>query len=252
MNVDALAKRSFGILVAGLLGAAAYFQASGVTQLVAARMFFRKPEPTVAIEAVQPSPPRLVAAVANRGDPILSRNPFDSLTGPLDRNPIVVAVPEKPKEVDLSDPLGARECEGITLNIVSESYDDSWSLANLSSPSDPAGRECRIGDTIGELRVAHIGFNSRKAMPAVWLLSDELLCQALLFSKPKTPHEGEGGADVPLAREAESPPRMARPSTPDPAGEGAPDPAGEGGPMQRRGRISTSEELAARLRASRY
>ena len=79
-------------------------------------------------------------------------------------------------------------------------------------------------------------------MPAVWLLSDELLCQALLFSKPKTPDEGDDG-DVPLAREAESPPRVAPPP--------APDPAGEGGPMQRRGRISSSEELAARLRASR-
>src|SRR5690606_40304838 len=67
------------------------------------------------------------------GDAILSRNPFDSVTGPLDRTPLEVTVPEPAKaSLDLTDPLSAPECADVVVNIVSES-------------PDPRSEERRVG-----------------------------------------------------------------------------------------------------------
>jgi general secretion pathway protein C len=150
---------------------------------------------------------------------ILSRNPFDSVTGPLDREPISVEIPEAagPK-LDLSNPLMAPECADVVLNIVSESIDPEWSLAQLKGPGDTDASTRRVGDLVGKLKVAYIGFNSSKASPAVWLVGDDSVCQALLFSEKGAAGEPAAAAPAPPPVE-ETASRRSRRAT---AGAGAP------------------------------
>jgi general secretion pathway protein C len=204
MGVERLARRSFGFVVAALLGLAIYFQAAGSVELVAAKALV---VPAAAGHkskrpARRPGPPR---ASATSGDPILARNPFDSVTGPLDRTPLSVTVPEAAKaSLDLSDPLSAPECADVVVNIVSESPDPEWSVAQLKGPGDTEAATRRVGDLVGtgKLKVAYIGFNSVKASPAVWLLNDEHVCQALLFSEKSATANAETPPPPPPDEEA--------------------------------------------------
>lgn len=203
MGVERLARKSFSFVVALLLAIAIYFQAAGAVELVASKALTLAPQPPKADAkaslARQKTSPQ---ASSTNGDAILSRNPFDSVTGPLDRNPIQIETPQTAsKQVDASDPLNAPECPDVSLNIVSESLDPEWSLAQLKGPGDPDASTRRVGDPVGKLKVAYIGFNSHKASPAVWLLGDDTFCQALLFSEKNK----EGGAAEPAPAVAAAP-----------------------------------------------
>jgi general secretion pathway protein C len=189
MGVERLARRSFGFVVAALLGLAIYFQAAGAVELVAAKALATPPPSAGLLDGKGrrvPRRPSIPKPATINGDDILSRNPFDSVTGPLDRTPIDLNVPEPSAgkaTLDLSNPLGAPECADVVLNIVSESPDPEWSLAQLKGPGDTEAATRRVGDEVGKLKVAYIGFNSLKASPAVWLLTEDHVCQALLFSE---------------------------------------------------------------------
>jgi general secretion pathway protein C len=115
------------------------------------------------------------------GEPIIDRNPFDSVTGPLHPPPDPppgLAVPAGP---DLSDPLSSPPCDGIQVLIVTESTDPLWSVAALQGPGEPHPRMRRVGDDVGGKKVAFIGFNPKESTPAVWLEAPGALCQAMLF-----------------------------------------------------------------------
>jgi general secretion pathway protein C len=185
MGVERLARRSFGFVVAALLGLAIYFQAAGAVELVAAKVLVLPAAAGADGKAKRPPRrPAIARGGATNGDAILSRNPFDSVTGPLDRTPLEVAVPEPSKEaLDLTDPLNAPECADVVVNIVSESLDPEWSLAQLKGPGDQEASTRRVGDEVGKLKVAYIGYNSVKASPAVWLVNDDQVCQALMYSE---------------------------------------------------------------------
>jgi general secretion pathway protein C len=189
MGVERLARKSFGFVVAALLGLAIYFQAAGAVELVAAKALTPPPPAVGLLDGKGRRVPRrlnIPKPTTINGDDILSRNPFDSVTGPLDRAPIDLNVPESTAAkatLDLSNPLGAPECADVVVNIVSESPDPEWSLAQLKGPGDTEAATRRVGDEVGKLKVAYIGFNSLKASPAVWLLSEDHVCQALLFSE---------------------------------------------------------------------
>jgi general secretion pathway protein C len=206
MGVERLARRSFGFVVAALLALAVYFQAAGAVELVASRTLnFEPHEQSLADSKARKvrRKPSLQASHSS-GDPILARNPFDSVTGPLDRNPISVTAPTaEARHLDLSDPLAAPECEGVVLQVVSEATDPEWSLAELRGPGDSAASTRRVGDEIGKLKVAYIGFNSDKGSPAVWLIGDERICQALMFSD-KTAKEAAAAPEAPPVAAAPS------------------------------------------------
>ena len=212
MGVERLARRSFGFVVAALLGLGIYFQAAGAVELVAAKVLV-VPGAGGTAEGKARRPPRRSAAArgaTTNGDAILARNPFDSVTGPLDRTPLEVAVPEPTKAtLDLSDPLTAPECTDVVVNIVSESPDPEWSLAQLKGPGDQEAATRRAGDEVGKLKVAYIGYNSLKASPAVWLVNDAQVCQALLRSE-KTAAASPEPPPPPVAAPAEEPSRRSR------------------------------------------
>src|SRR4029077_11599214 len=85
MGFDAIFKRYFAAVVCLLIGVAAYFQASGMGQLVASSVSL---DPSALPAAPRPAQKAAVAAAnpdhATNATAILARNPFDSVTGPID------------------------------------------------------------------------------------------------------------------------------------------------------------------------
>jgi general secretion pathway protein C len=171
-------------VVLGFLALAAYFQASGVTELIGAGLLSPAASGSVAAPGhVALPPPRSPAREPRTADPIIDRNPFDSVTGSLRPKPEDVA---PPPSIDLSDPLTAQACEGVNALIVTESTDPLWSVAALQGSGEPAPRMRRAGDEVGGKKVVFIGFNPRDRTPAVWLSGAGQLCQAQLFRPAAT------------------------------------------------------------------
>ncbi|HVY29848.1 MAG TPA: type II secretion system protein GspC [Polyangiaceae bacterium] len=179
MALDALLKRYFLGVVLVLVAIAAYFQAAGATQLIGSAIGAAAPSGSAAIVA----PPYKLAVPTREpksGQPIIERNPFDSVTGPLNAKP-VEAVDSKPAEPDTSDPLSSPPCDGIQVLIVTESDDPLWSVAALQGPGEPHPRMRRVGDDVGGKKVAFIGYNPKEQTPSVWIESGAQICQAMLF-----------------------------------------------------------------------
>lgn len=204
MAFDSLIKRFFPVIVGLAVALIAYFQSSGVVQLVAMSQLGVDPT-ELAGDSLRPRgnsalPPSRKQRTA---EAIIARNPFDHQTD-LNPKPVEPEVPAVPKTVDLSDPLGAPRCDGVKLHIVTESDDPEWSVAIMQGPSDTKGVLRRVADKVGDWEVVYVGFNRHEASPAVWMVSSEKkLCQALLFTV-----EGAetAAAPPPAAPEAEAVP----------------------------------------------
>ena len=197
MTFDLLLKKYFLGVVLAFVALAAYFQAAGATQLIGAA--FSGPVTSAA-------PPRLTAAAAPStrerasADAIIARNPFDSVTGPLNAEKIELDVPVPGKSpVDNTDPLTAPACDAPTVFIVTESSDPLWSVAALQAPGEPRPRMHRVGDDVGGKKVEFIGYNPRENTPAVWLSSGGTLCQAMLFKVQPTLPAAPVAAAAPVA-----------------------------------------------------
>lgn len=177
MALDALLKKYFLAVVLGLVALAAYFQAAGATQLFGAALL----APAPAAPAVPVTPAQLphLTREPRTAEPIIARNPFDSVTGPLYPKPEPALVPQA--EPDFSDPLAAPACEGISAFIITESTDPTWSVAALQGSGEPHPRMRRVGDEVAGKQVTFIGFNPRESSPSVWLTGGSQLCQAMLF-----------------------------------------------------------------------
>ena len=179
MTFDLLLKKYFLGVVLAFVALAAYFQAAGATQLIGAA--FSAPVANATATRTMPA-----AAMAPHerlsADMIISRNPFDSVTGPLNAEKIEPIVPVPGTgTIDNSDPLTAPACDAPTVFIVTESTDPLWSVAALQAPGEPRPRMHRVGDDVGGKKVEFIGYNPRENTPAVWLSSGGSLCQAMLF-----------------------------------------------------------------------
>lgn len=207
MALDTLAKRFFPGIVLALIAMAAYFQASGLMQLVAGAYLEGGAVGETKATAHAPVPP---AAGETQGpksaEPILSRNPFDSVAGPLNKAPEVEdAASAAPKQVlDLSNPLTAADCGGVQAHAITESTDPTWSIAVLQANGETMGKMRRVGDAVGDKQVAYIGYNTTKSSPSVWLVGGATLCQVLLFAPPAP-------LEAPAAAAAEPP--KAKPDT---------------------------------------
>ena len=187
MTFDLLLKKYFLGVVLAFVALAAYFQAAGATQLIGAA--FSGPvanAPTSRVMAA--AAPPTTTHERPTADAIIARNPFDSVTGPLNAEKITledVPVPGK-SPIDNTDPLTAPVCDAPTVFIVTESHDPLWSVAALQAPGEPRPRMHRVGDDVGGKKVEFIGYNPRENTPAVWLSSGSTLCQAMLFKTQPT------------------------------------------------------------------
>ncbi|MEN9579457.1 MAG: hypothetical protein RJA70_2466 [Pseudomonadota bacterium] len=190
MAFDTLIKKFFPLIVGLVIALIAYFQSSGVVELVAMGQLGIQPSEVMA-EGLKPGGAAAAPPVrpSRSAEAIIARNPFDHLTD-LNPKPIEApAVPEPPKTVDLSDPLAAAECAGVTLLIVTESPDPQWSAAIVKGTKDAKGMLRRVGDRVDDAwEIVYIGFNRVNASPAVWMVDREkTLCQASLFKVEGAP-----------------------------------------------------------------
>ncbi len=184
MAVDKLLKRHFWAVILALVAIAAFFDAQGIMQVVGA---------SLGADAKQLSAPPLLghgapgagsaAAHVTNADAILHRNPFDSVTGPLD---VVAAAEsaavESAAPLDMSDPYNAPPCEGVQVLIIAASADPDWSFAALETPKEKGKSMLRRrgGDVDGKT-VKYIGWDR------VWLASGSQLCQSQMFKPPPAP-----------------------------------------------------------------
>lgn len=182
MGIDAILKRYFPGVLCALLALAAYFQASGMGQLVAS---------SVAVDAsslpsTPPQRPALPGSMVNQdhatsAGPIISRNPFDSLTGPLDAKP---AEPlPKQQALDSKDPYEDPQCDSTHVLLITQADDPTWSFAAMTG-TDGKAMLRRQGDEISGQTVYYVGWDR------VWLTSSGASrCQAVVGGKaggPKT------------------------------------------------------------------
>jgi general secretion pathway protein C len=193
MGVDALFKRYFAGVVCLLIGVAAYFQASGMGALVASSVAV---DPS-SLPPVPPAPPRAAPTATSQDHvasaaAILSRNPFDSITGPLDGQKIELPSPDSLKAEVGKDPYADPECDVAKVLMVVASDDPQWSFAALAG-SDGKTILRRQGDEISGYTVAFIGDqrsaeqraeNERGFWDRVWLTSSSgSRCQIRLGGK---------------------------------------------------------------------
>jgi general secretion pathway protein C len=192
-----------------LLALAAYFQAGAATELVGAALI--SPMPSASAGKVLGHGARGERAEIRTAQPIIDRNPFDSVTGPLNAKPIETPVP-KAGDLETHDPLAATACDGIAAFIITESMDPLWSVAALQGAGEPRPRMRRVGDDVAGKKVEFIGYNPLEDSPSVWLSGSGALCQVVLFRTQQVPPPAAPGAPVtpaPVADPAATPARGA-------------------------------------------
>ena len=175
MGLDSQLKRFFPLVLCALIGIVAYFQASGIGQLVASSVVDGAPAPPA--QAAPPMGP-WKPTKSKSGKPILARNPFDSVTGPLDgrSTPVPEAtMPSDPSESSDEDP----SCGFGRVTLISANADPAWSFASIE---DDKGERAlrRIGDPVGSHTVQAMGWDR------VWLEDgSKKRCQLKLGEKGK-------------------------------------------------------------------
>jgi general secretion pathway protein C len=109
-----------------------------------------------------PAPPRAAPAAtsqdhATSATEILSRNPFDSVTGPLDGTKQIELPVNEPAKAEVDrDPYQDPDCDVAKAILVVASDDPQWSFAALAG-SDGKSMLRRKGDEIGGYTVTFIG-----------------------------------------------------------------------------------------------
>jgi general secretion pathway protein C len=197
MAFDTVLKRYFAGVILALVAIAAYFQASGMTQLVGAAM---SPDPKTLVGAASAQgralPPPLPTADdhATSARAILDRNPFDSVTPrPLDAPPPVEDDAGAEAIIDLEHYENAPPCDGLKALIVVAAPDPAWSMAALSGGGSPQTNLLRIGEDIGGKTVRIIEWNR------VVLSSGATLCQIQMFRPAKVAAATPAPAPAPAA-----------------------------------------------------
>src|SRR5271165_1386710 len=131
MGFDAIFKRYFAAVVCLLIGVAAYFQASGMGALVASSVALDPSALPAAPPAPAPRPPSSASGAdhTSSAEEILSRNPFDSVTGPLNGKMIDLPTNLPPKEELNRDPYEDPDCDAARALLIVASDDPQWSFA---------------------------------------------------------------------------------------------------------------------------
>lgn len=199
MAFDTLIKKFFPVIIGLVVALIAHFQAAGVVNLVTTSALAIDPQQMVAGSLKRNHAPVLDQHKRTRSaQKIIEHNPFDHTTD-LSEKPEVSEIeegPQKPLSLDLTDPLAAPQCEGVAVNIITESPDPTWSIAVLKAPGEERPSLRRVGDKAGDFEVAYIGFNRVEASPSAWLVKESKLCQALLFTKEVPPAAATAAASA--------------------------------------------------------
>jgi general secretion pathway protein C len=203
MALDKLLKRYFWAVILVLVAMAAFLDAQGIMQIVGTSLGADEKELSLAPMSARIAPPSASSTPhAVDADPIISRNPFDSVTGPLNAVPVPdETIDAAPPPLDLSDPYNAPDCDGVTVLVIAASADPDWSFAALETQQDKGKSMLRRrGGEVGGKTVKFISWDR------VWMVNGNQLCQSQMFKPPPLP---SASANVPA-----TPP----PAPPAPAG----------------------------------
>ncbi len=182
MAFDQVLKKNFWIAVLPLVAIAALLNAQAVSQLIGIGLM-----PDEKALAASPAPGRVAPASTGTtkspsAEPILARNPFDHVTGPLKPPPVEDSVASgSSSSIDTSDPWSAPACDGVKVVVIAASSDPDWSLAVMSGSGEPKNVLRRRGGEIGGKKVHFIGWDR------VWFNNNGSLCQAQVFKQGDVP-----------------------------------------------------------------
>jgi len=179
MGADTILKRYFPAVICLLIASAAYFQASGMGQLLAGGVLI---DPS---SMPPPPPPPKSGSAQNaslpertiNAQPILARNPFDSVTGPLDGKPLDLPQASEAAPPDTSNPYNDPVCDVAKVLLITQSDDPDWSFAAMAG-ADGKPNLRRRGDDIGGHTVYWIGWDR------VWLMHGNSRCQCQVHGEP--------------------------------------------------------------------
>lgn len=198
MGIDGYLRRGFPAVVLALLGVAAYFQASGLGQVLASAGAETDPA-APSTPSARPGRKRNVEALAREdhttiGAAILARNPFDSVTGPLNGE-----APPPPPPEDAEESPDAPTCEAARVVLITWAEDPAWSFASIAQGSGKSTLR-RAGDEVGSYKVDKIDWDR------VWMTGDGgRRCQMEVGGKPPV------AASVGPPSGRESPPHVGPP-----------------------------------------
>jgi len=195
MGFDARLKRFFPLVVLFLMAVAAYFQAQGLGQIVASTLGDAPPPPPL------PAPKlgALVSPGSSRdvnGAAILARNPFDSVTGPLDGKPVPTATAAEDTSAPSGDPYADPVCSAGKVLLITAADDPAWSFAAIADASGGKATLRRIGDDVGGKTVQAMVWDR------VWLMQGNSRCQLPLHEAVAA----AGGTPPPPLVSGEKPP----------------------------------------------
>lgn len=153
-SIDAFAKRYHPFIICGMLATVAYFQSSGISSLIAEQLPIPTSGATTSAEDAFKKLKQAKASTPTKsGSEVLSRNPFDSETGPISRNPPPppAPTPTAPKTSHSGEPP---KCQSGEVTLIAGSLDPSFSFAVISTGAESKMR--RIGDDVDGKKVESI------------------------------------------------------------------------------------------------
>lgn len=208
MGFDALLKRYFPAVICVLVAIAAYFQASGLGQLVASTVALDPAAvPTAAPTTKRHTPAPASTDHVTSAKDILARNPFDSVTGPLDGSSTEFSIP-KPTVTNSEDWDQDPECSGTgKILLITAAEDRAWSFVAIAG-ADGKSQLRREGDDINGHNVVRIDWDR------IWMMNGGQRCQLAMGSKtasaPKAaaakPAAGEDAEEKPSSRRSKKVP----------------------------------------------
>lgn len=198
MGLDAILKRWSPAVLCLLIAAIGYFQAVGIGHLVSTTL--------LSSSLTAPAGARRPGSLPE-GDhetsaqAILARNPFDSVTGPLHRDPLAPQLPGGEPPATDRDPYADPPCAGGRALLIASSDDAAWSFAAIAGPNGKAVLRRRGEDLdgmtvffVGDLRPAEQRHRDEGGLwDRVWLLSGSQRCQLALGMKAPA---SKGGAST--------------------------------------------------------
>jgi general secretion pathway protein C len=110
------------------------------------------------------------------GSAILARNPFDSVTGPLDGRDDSTSLGLLSQE-NQENPYADPACDSGRVLLITTSNDANWSFAAIAIGNEKASLR-RIGDGVGDRTVYAMVWDR------VWMMKSGIRCQLQLQGKP--------------------------------------------------------------------
>jgi general secretion pathway protein C len=197
MAVDQVLRKNFAIVILPMVAIAALLNAQAVSQLVGIGLMPDEKDLARPPAVAKIAPASTSTARSTSAEPILARNPFDHVTGPLH-------VPEtadtssstSSASLDTSDPWNAPACDGVTVTtLAADPRDPDWSFAAVAG-SDGKAQLRRRGGEVGGKKVHFIGWDR------VWFDAGGSLCQVKVFEKGAVAAKPAAAEPAPAASSA--------------------------------------------------